>query len=450
MPPIRKRRVGAAGRAARMFKPYLKRAVRNVLVNSAARVHPAAGLATYGAFKAYDGYKNYKRRRSSEVKPEKRPRYVTRGRYVGRFKKVTKKGAVSTFDSYSRRGVVQACETIGNQSDQDCVYIINEVINSRDLIKYIVAATLRQLIEKAGIRVTSMDCCPFDKDDGTANEINYHISLVRNNVVSGISVTQTKDLLTTDSFDIIVDFFKNHFEQYCAGYGELNNNNNEEPIKWVLWSGPNEGNPIVILSEMFFNETYVDIYGKAELKLQNRTKATGGSEDAENVNNNPLQGMSYMFQGVPKPKGNVRIAGGLDVTAPFARMAYPKGLTTFGGTLFATGTDYREPPPARQFWNCRKAAKVRLEPGDIKTYNALAKKVGNVLKILKSIRLNLDAGATWSTYSIFPVQMVALEDVINADAAETISVQYEVQRTLGVKCYTKEKRFFMPDYTLRT
>lgn len=458
----KRRRIGSSGMVPRnLFGTVARRAVTAVgrryagrmIGNMVGRVHPYAGAAWRVGRFAYRAYQGYKKWNSSKTKKAAgSPKvYNTSGHWQGKFKRVTKAGARTKFDTYNKVGVVHSTETIGSVTDNDCVYIVNEVINSRDVIKYMVAAVFRKLLEKAGIRVQGMDRSPFDKEAGDSNELQYHITVIRQNHFSGAQTVTTKDILAADSFNDMVDFFKNLFEQYCSGFGELHNQNMDEPHKVTLWTGPNDGSTVTILSQMLFNEVFVDIYGTAQLKVQNRTKATGGSEDAENINNNPLQGWSYLFNGVPKAKANGRITGGANAaTVYFERMAYPKGVQTFGGNLVAMAPDFKEPPFPKQFWNCFKASNIRLEPGAMKMFATRKSKRGNFLKILKSIRLQLDLTGGYSTYSIFPVQMIAMEDVINANAAETISVQYEVQRVLGVKCWTKEKKYFTTDYELRT
>lgn len=417
-------------------------------VRALSRVHPYARMAYKGAKFAYTGYRLYRALRGKKSRA-KAQRYVTTGHWGGKFKKVTRAGARTKFDKFNKVGVVHSTETIGSVSDQDVVYVLNEVINSRDVIKFIVAAVLRKLIEKAGIRVEGMDRSPFEQDGGSTNEITYNITILRQNQLTGSVTTTTKTVLVTDTFNDIVDFFKNIFEQYCAGYGELDNANLDELYKITLWTGVVADS--TILSQMLFNEMFIDIYGTSQLKVQNRTKATGGSEDAENINNNPLQGWSYLFNGVPKPKANGRVTLGTNsATYAFERMVYPKGVSQFGGTTPGLGADFKEPPFPKQFWNVGKASNIRLEPGQMKSFQWNKSKSGNILRILKAIRLQLDGAGSYSTYSIFPVQMIALEDVINANAAETISVQFEVQRVLGVKCWSKEKRYFTTDYELRT
>lgn len=375
--------------------------------------------------------------------------YRTSGRYQGKFKKVTRKGTFTKFDLYNKIGVVQNTETNGNESDANTVYIINEVLNSADVIKYIVGAILRRLIEKAGIRIEGSDKCPFG--NGAANQTEYKITLTKFDKRTDVLTDETFDVLAASTFDDCVDHFVNEFEQYSAGHGDFDNKNTIELHKFTLYfnAGTDKG---IILSTMLMNETFIDIYGTSQMKVQNRTKAIGEGDpfDAENINNNPLQGWSYLFNGVPKAKGNSVTLGGPGVYTNFERMRYPNGISSFGGSDAGQGIHIKEPPVPRQFWNCRKASKIKIDPGVIKKFSASAFKRGNVLRVLKSIRLQCDVNGTYSTYSIFPVQMIALEDMINANAEEVISVQYEVERKLGIKCWSKQKKFYTTDHDMRT
>lgn len=430
------------------------RLARNVAVNAAARLHPAAGLATAAGFRAYDAYRRVRPRRTTrptQTPAPKRDRYITKGTYSGRVK-ATRKGIYDKFMKYNRTGIVAVNETIGSVTDADCVYIFNEAINSRDLIHMIVRAMVRKLFEKAGIRITG-PADPVMAIDGGGSTVNFTVRLTTQNNVSGVQTHRDFTLLTGTTFTVLCDWFTNNYEQYCSGHGELSNANMDELLVLRLLKGV-AGTIVAnhdVRSELYFNETFIDILGESELKFQNRTKATGGSNDAEDINNNPLVGRSYLFKGVPKPKANgYNVAGTNGSMVYFERMTYNKGLATFGGNSPGQDLTMREPPMPQQFWNCYKSGKVRLEPGAIKKFYNRAYKSGNVLKILKAIRLQLDATAQFSTYSIFPVQMIALEDVINANAAENISVQYECQRKLGVKCWTKQKKFYKTEYSLTT
>lgn len=356
-------------------------------------------------------------------------------------------------DVFNKTGVVLNSETIGSDDDQDCVYIMAEVVNTRSLIRQLCAAMLRTLIEKAGMRVEGPDCCPFDVDSSAANEALYNITLVFLNTSSGVFTNQDLNCSANQTFSVIVTAFEAFFQNYSAGYGVGNVNNPVEPYRFTLWQGATDRSNAVILSNMLMTETYVDVSGYSELKVQNRTQSSALSNDIEQVGNNPLQGFCYEFKGIPRAKGNGAGNDGAGVTLKrwwqFQKMDFNRGIRTWGSADGgASETCSREPPNPRQFYNCVSASKIRLDPGQIKKMSGHFQKSANVLKLLKTVRYQTDAsGDLLANYSIFPVHLIALEDVINADVAAKITLQYELERKLGVKCYTKAKKYYATEVT---
>jgi len=369
-------------------------------------------------------------------------KYATTGGYQGRIK-ASRRGTKSTWDIYNKYGVVDINEIYGSVSDQTCVYIVNEVINTRDAIYYMIGAMLRKLIEMAGGRVTGNTSTVFSTTSGSTSSVNYIIRLQTQNSTTGATQTIDYSLIATTQFQSIVEAFRPAFESYCAGYGKADNDNCIEPVRFILINGSTPTTESV-QAEMYFNETFIDIKGKSEMKVQNRTLATGGSADAENINNNPLQGRSYVFRGVPKPKANAFIQGGTNgALYAFERLDYPNAVSTFGATATAAlDQNMREPPLPSLFWNVKKSSKVRLEPGAIKSFYESDYLSGNVLALLKKMRLQTNSTGAYINYSTMKLQMLAFEDVINANAEELISIQYEIERTIGVKCYVKQKKYY--------
>lgn len=365
----------------------------------------------------------------------------------------SKRGVRNQFDKFNVNGVVSITETIGNFQDQDCVYIMNEVINAKSLILMIIKAIVRRLFEKDGMRVEGSNT-PIGDWQGTGfSTANFVVRLIKLNKVTGASSVTDYTMATTSTLDLVAQWFVNDFEGYSAGNGINNDNNVNELHKFVLLKGnaATIGTQQDVRAEMLMNETFIDILGISELKFQNRTLATGGGDEADNVAANPLQGRTYLFRGVPKPKANSINVSAATNTSLFERIKYGLGTTNFGGTSSSLDPTFREPPFPKLFWNVSKAGYVRLEPGNIKNMSNKAYKQGNVLKILKSIRYQVGVtGGSYCTYSIFPVQMIALEDVLNANGTEQVNVYFEVQRTLGVKCWTKQKRYCKTQYVLES
>jgi len=376
-------------------------------------------------------------------------RYITNGKYAGKVR-TNRKYVRNPMDSFNRNGTVITTESIGNVTDNNCVYLMAESVNSRDAIFMLLTAMMRKLLEKCQIRVNGIDDPLFERVAGVST-VGYTVRLFKQNPVSGAMVYIDHLITSLDTFGVLCEAFRNDFEVYCSGFGELDNSNMQELYKFVVFTGTGSEVPYQVHAEMLFNETFIDLYCKCSIKVQNRTKSSTGSEDAENITNNPLQGRIYTFKGVPKPKANGFVNGGSNPGMyAFERMPYNKAVSGFGGTGAGLDASLKEPPHPKLFWNCYKAGALRLEPGEIKSFNQVARKTGNILKMLKSIRLQLDAAGAFSTYSIFPVQMIAMEDVINANDEQTISIQYEVQRELGVKCYSKQKKYYKTQYAFVT
>lgn len=412
--------------------------------------YAAIPLAAYGLYKGgqylYNKYKSSKKRTSTSRK-RSAIRYATSGSYGGKVKYSKKSNG---FDIYNQKGVVNVTEATGQLNDPNCVYLMNEVVSSRDLIFYATASVLRKLFEKAGSRITGFDDAVMTVNAGGTSTDDFTVRYIKQNHLTGAQTIMDYHLISTSTFFNVCDFFRNEFEQYCAGYGELSNQNLDEPLKLLLCRGKtteevntNED----VRSVLLLNECEIYIKGTSEMKYQNRTKATGGSTDAEDINNNPLQGLIYEFAGVPKPKANGAVVGGTNGGLfAFERMLYNFSATGIQATSSGMDTTTREPVAGHLFWNCRKTGKVRLEPGQVKSQWGSVTKQKMFLKLLKSIRLQLTAAGQWSSYSIFPVQMVGLEDVINANAAENISIQWEIQRNLGCMCVEKPYRYTKSHY----
>lgn len=433
MAPIRKMR-GKSVQRTLPFKPVKRRV-------SPRRRSVSRGSRDTSIPRGRTMSRSTSRSRSSRSRSRRSRRLDVSGAGYGGKVYSTKSGIVNRMNAFNKTGVAQVHESLGSVTDPDCVYIVNEVVNARDCIFNMIGALLRKLLEKAGIRITGYDGSVVSLNDGRSNLTDYFIRIVTQNTVSGTQTFIDTGIFSANTFEAITGSFVQTMEEYSAGHGRFGPLNNTEMVKIMFYQIRGDNNESM-LSQLFFNEVFVDIYSKSEMKVQNRTQATGGSTDAENISNNPLQGRVYMFKGIPKPKANDTVNGGTSGSSFLAeRILYPKGISTFGAASLSN--TWKEPPFAKMFWNCTQAGGIRLEPGQIKQFNAIGRKSGNFLKILKSIRLQMNNVVLPITnYSIFPCQMIALEDVINANAAENISITYEVQRMLGVKCYTKEKKYF--------
>lgn len=373
-------------------------------------------------------------------------RYVTKGQYVGKFKTPTKTSGRKLLP-YNKQGLVFVKELTGTVSDPDVVYIVNAVINSYDVITAVVGAALRILFEKAGIRITG-----FSDDIAPANMAvsrgEMTVRLLTMNKYSNAVVTYDEIVSAGTSLSTLVTAFFNPFILWASGFdnssGAGTAGNLVEPQKFILYANQDADTSIQTqMSEINFDECEVSLHGSAQMKVQNRTKSATGSGDEQDVSNNPLQGRLYHFKGVPRPKNNVLSNSSTAQMAAFSALPVDVGVKTLvGATDFGT-TDFKEPQPPTAFFNCTRSSFVRLEPGAIKQYDVKYDSVHAMPHLFKMLRVQYGINTSeYSTnYTIFPVQMIGLEDVINVNLLENISIAYEIERILAVKVSAKAKKF---------
>lgn len=399
-----------------------------------------------------------KRKVGAAAPPQRRPRprrgnrWVTRGHFEGRFRRPTRRAGRS-MDQFNKKGWSTVTELTGDVTDADCCYLLNASVAARDVLYWSLAATVRKLFEIAGGRPTGVGDTVFPPTGGATSSSGMQVYMTSINLQTGLETASLfYDIVTATTFANVVDALLPYVEGFSAGFGQNSDSNMEMPYQITLM----EKIPIVPLTDpltyhnivraqVIFNETTVTIGASSQMKVQNRTKATGGSEDAENINNNPLQGRLYYLTGLPKPKNNGKRPGGANSAVfPFERLQYPNELSYFGAASGGFDPEFREPPSPGFFYNCGKSSYVRLEPGNIKTYTCYYKKTMLITKLWRMVRLQRNSvvsGDNFVQYSAFPCQMIGLEDVINANAAENISIQFEVERKFGAFVTVRKNRW---------
>jgi len=418
-----------AEQAAQLYGPTRAAATAVRVARAIARTVPYRGRTSGGSRTA--------------VRTGGQPRYVTTGKYRGKFKRQRRaKGNV-----YAENGFLNTTEVSGTVSDPDCVYIVHAAADPYLIVGHAVEALVRKLVAKAGTSVNSVtEIVPVSGPVSAANWVFKLIMAQRGNPTPQEYVTNTFPVTSTGfSIRDMATPMLTHFMQYSSGYttsplgGGLNNT--FEPYFLQLYSVDysGTGNTDRILASLDLRNETVVYYSKSSLKIQNRTKAADGGVDATNVNNNPLVGRSYTFSGIPNP----RQMGAY----PLGRIAVNRGVGLSTAAIMmgtSGGPGYKEPPKSVAFTNCKMTAKVRLNPGDVKTSTIYTSGSKSFLPWLKAIRLQYGpqfAGDLnyYSTYSMFKSQMFALEDLINVNLSEVISCAYEVNRESGIYFKTTGK-----------
>lgn len=412
----------------------------------------AQGRARSTVQKKMTAYLKLHKRGKARVPPRtqaRRRRAWESGEYQGKFGKPNPKSGRG-MAKYNRNGVVIKKEVCGTVTDPNCVYIMNEVASPIDVITYSVAACLRLLLERAGIRVTAMDEFLCSNDLASPNPV-YKIKLNTQNLqTSSLTATAFYNVTVGSTLGLATAAFVPLFRDYSCGFTNGaavgSTGNLEELVEFIL-----EGlSPAITLSQIKLSETMIDLVSYSRVKIQNRSPAADNSADSEEVSNNPVEGRIYSFNGIPKMKGSTNAQStGLVGTGVqfFNQIPVDTGVKIFGAAALLN-SDFREPPPPNAFYNCTGSAKVFLNPGKIKEFDVKSHKTDHILRFLKKLRIQYgtSAGGYQTSYNIFPSQMIALEDVINVNASAEITIAVENERMLGIMCSTKKRRFMRTFY----
>lgn len=337
---------------------------------------------------------------------------------------------------YSQKGFVETYEVAGQVADPDCVYILNASLPPY-VIDVSVRALVRRLLDKAGWTVRSID--QILSASIAANSQFLRFTLQQEDA-NGSLVPVVYDTGAVDTINTVAGAFIQAFSNYSAGFGLSNDSNVLVPKMFQIYQRVSAGADWFLKAEINLVEEYVNVHSTSSIKIQNRTLAANSSADSEDVTSNPIVGMSYMFKGMPKTKtvgfysqlNRVRGDGVMLVRA--AEMTLSTGV---GNTVSP-----REPPLPNLFWNCRKATRVFLNPGKMRTSAVMYHRRMKFLTWLKSIRIQYRiTSPNLNEYTVGDVEMFAFEDMINVNATNNITLAYEVNRKLGVYFETVPNKY---------
>lgn len=362
----------------------------------------------------------------------KRDKYFTMGKYAGKFKKRYTRFLKT--DYYRNYGFCNTTEITGTVSDPDCVYVGHSTTSGHRILTVFLQSALRKLYKQSANWTCTNITDPLLGYQGAGD--GWRLILFVKEVSTGVITQVTYDTTTTDTIARIVgdtaggvapswpdlyNFWINYLQNGPPSGAT------QQPTRLALYQ--RDGNITSFyhfMGDIYFPNEVINLYIKSELKIQNRTLSASGSGDAEDVSNNPLIGRSYQFTSAnprPKVEGVDLIGTILDATGVITRRAaeFPA----------ATQVIMREPPSSKIFWNCNKEGKVILEPGNIKKdviYIKIKKPVYKFFQDLDWRPSSTSVASALSMKGYGKSSLFALEDMINVNVSQNLSIAYEVNR----------------------
>lgn len=368
------------------------------------------------------------------------PRAVSRanGVYAGRLPKARR----NKKDPYVAKGFKHVVETSGVVSDPDCVYVGHSSYAPQLALQMVTQAILRRLFEKAGLTITSLSDPIFPT--AVALTDGYFIRLetitatgVINNYDYGVPALATILSITGNVSNGVAGTwptFANVLYDYALGENPLVGTKATDDLMQIrLFNevvGASNASRYNTVCTLNLRDMMVNFHAESEIKIQNRTVSASGSEDAEAVSANPLYLKKFLFNGIPRQK---------DKTTMFKLPPASTCIMTTGAGN-AGNTYMKEPVSPKLFWNCYKNSQSVLNPGQIRSDKIKLHKNMRLMPFLRFIGLLIDANGKTNAVK-GPFMLYALEDVINVNLAQLITIAYECNRTLGLFVYNKPRKF---------
>jgi len=361
--------------------------------------------------------------------------YNTVGRFRGKFKRTKK----SKRDIYMEKGIVNRYENGGvlTCNEQGCQYIGHAIAFEKVMVN-VCCAIIKKLFIIAGINSVNS----VDQYFGLDSTQNWAISYSYTPDDSSGSVRGSIPISSTSSLNSLAVALK---DQWVVDFSS-----DKKYVLTEIQLGPSDGaTPDATVTDVRArlggDNIHVHFECLSYLSVQNRTKASTGAvvSDAdidleENITNNPLVGKVYEFNYLPTPYNE-----GLNVFKSISSTNGVKLVRAAEVALATGGNFFKEPPIPKIFRNCRKSTTIRLEPGSIKYHNLIDFVSKNVLLWLEDIAFSNIEDLTRVKCK---VGLIALEDVINVNEAQLITLAYECQKSYSVYTETKRKVSILTDF----
>lgn len=401
------------------------------------------------------------RRLTRRIKPRKRRGYGKKSSGVGRRRGrkmirgyMKKKRSRVSMDKFNKYGVAWEVELQGTVNDPSCVYQGTSGMGLNDTLGHVIQALMRKLFEKAGIRIQGSS----ETISGTAfgapvvGGNTLSVDLVQLNKATGAtSYAAQYTLVATSTLSSVANQFYPAFQNWSSGAintatGDLANLT--QLYGFVLREAPAGGlTSTFVRSELRFGECFVEVFAVNEVRLQNRSSGADGGEQYTDIQNQPMHGKVYMFNGIPRVRAfeQPNYTGAQRSRFTVTDVAY--GVTAFGVNA-DNMLEFKNCPSKGYFQNCKAVDSLRINPGEVvrKSFVYHQKSI-SLEKYVHKLRVQfyqVAAGPPVLNYTDrapCPYMLVGLEDVIGVDNVNPLLLAWDIKRKSGVCIYESKKRW---------
>lgn len=408
---------------------------------------PYVGPLVRAAMAGRTAYKIYKGARGRSSTGRKGETLISKN--AGYFKKGS---AVTTnSDKYSVPGFVEKLEWSGTVKDEvnQVVYVAHTTLPAQT----VAYATMKSLVKK--LLIEAKHSIKNQKEIICAGQYYYSQISLYYKVKDGDVVTEKIFAITTSTtFEDVSNAMFNWF----MSLSETSNLPNQLLFLRYYVNVALTGTALLLQAELDLSTAKIQLYGKSQLKIQNRTVTAASNNNADDVDNVPLDGRSFEYatnSTIYRDFGEPTTATvGAITTSPYFGV-----LPTFSAATgpVTTGTSmYADMPDRTQFIGCKKMAKTQLDPGTIKTSvlnDTVTMPLNKLISTIFGRKPNTGTGRT-NQYWIGRTRLFAWEKMINiagdSASASAFNLACEHQYEVGAIAVVQKKLQTAPGIQVST
>lgn len=417
--PLARRAAGVVAR--RVASGAIKRLATGVV--------PYAGTAIRAARTGYRLYKTLRPGTRGRKSYGSSPNSKSKG-YFPKTKKVTTKSDVFSSGGYVFKGEYGGVVV---ETGRQVVYLAHSTMPAQQVGRVFIAALVKKILVLANHTIKN-------SDEPILNGQYYKSELVLEyKVRDGTVVSEQKFVInTTDTLFIVTDQI---FQWFMLLAESANLPSQYLSLKYYVEFGT-LATARLLQAEIDLTTVSFEFYSKSLLKIQNRTINSSGNDQADDVDNVPIEGkcFDYISNGTIYRDYNTPASN--DVSAITTHPIYGLLPSTIASDV-GTGM-YEELPNRTQFVGCKKTARSHLDPGEIKTSvlnDRLVIGMGKLITKLFARKPNTGSTGRFQQTWIGRTRLFGWEKMINAVAmTETNQFNLAFEHQLEIGCLVKVKR----------
>lgn len=352
--------------------------------------------------------------------------------YNGSILKKDGKTAIGVRNLYQKNGAVVVTETHGKVVDPDVVAIGHVTWQTSGTQRAIAYAIIRKLLRKLGAvpdttgQVIDIGVRPLNADgafflrwdmmdsDGTTTTSSYtmpHLPTM-DQLAASSGLTTALDVMMKGENPPVIQRIM------------------------IYSTDSTDGNRLV--AQLNMKQEKVSVTCHVQTTIQNRTLGATAGTGADVVDAQPLKGPAFKMRGVPKIKSAFLVE--LNSVGPEGVFLWRKGNSSGSNEL-------KEVPVRGQLERVVESKFVRLSPGQIKDFQCSYQFKGDFVSVMSKMRYTRDGTSPVRLAEVAGIsQAVFLEEEMNTGSANSITVGYETQHTIGAVLTTKQSPQLAPFY----